>query len=199
MDTGGPSTHNSAISQAALSAPADTAPRERIQPDPLDRSEDGHDAPIHLPALQTTEQFINMLRVAVLEDSGMCPEDIGSLRNPGKEPELADPSPLLRSIRHFVNNASASRDHYDTTREIELLNNPESEFLSFDQVKRRIRWLSGVVPIEHDMCVRSCVAYTGPYGELESCPRCSSPRYIPGTTKAQKRFSTIPIGPVIQA
>ncbi|KAI9437307.1 hypothetical protein H4582DRAFT_1778622, partial [Lactarius indigo] len=156
-----------------------------------------------LPDLQTTEQFIEMLHVVVLKDSGMCPEDIGSLRNPAQEPELANPSLLLRSIRHFVNNASASRDHYDTTREIELLNNPESKFLSFDQVKRRIWWLSGsyryIIPIEHDMCMRSCVAYTGPYGELESCPRCSSPRYISGTTKAQKQFSTIPIGPVIQA
>ncbi len=200
MDIGGSSTCDSVgTSQAALGAPGNTAPQERIQPDPLDRSEDGDGTPIHLPDLQTTQQFIDMLRVAVLEDSGMCPEDIENIRNPGHQPELADPSPLLRSIRHFINNASASRDHYDTTREIELLNNPADEFLSFDQVKRRVRWLSGVVPLQHDMCIRSCVAYTGPYGELDSCPRCGSPRYILGTTTPQKQFSTIPIGPVVQA
>ncbi|KAH8980909.1 hypothetical protein EDB83DRAFT_2189619, partial [Lactarius deliciosus] len=151
-----------------------------------------------LPDLQTTQQFVDMLRVAVLEDSGMCPQDINNLRNPGQEPELADPSPLLRSIRHFVNNSSASRDHYDTIQEIKLLDNPERKFLSFDQVKRCIRWLLGIVPLEHNMCMRSCVAYTGSYSELDSCPRCSSPHYVPGTTKAQKRFSTIPVGPVIQ-
>ncbi|KAI9454258.1 hypothetical protein BJY52DRAFT_1122937, partial [Lactarius psammicola] len=59
--------------------------------------------------------------------------------------------------------------------------------------------LSGIVFLEHNMCMWSCVAYTGPYGKLNSCPCCSSPWYIPGTTKAQKWFSTIPIGPVIQA
>ena len=52
------------------------------------------------------------------------------------------------------------------------------------------------------MCPKSCIAYTGPYGELDSCPRCGTPRYIAGDTvnnKAQRRFSTVPIGPVIQA
>ena len=174
-----------------------------IQPDPLfERPEDvdeGDNPVIHIPNLQTTQHFIDSLRVAKLEHSGMCREDIEILRNPVEESELVDPSPLLRSIRHFTNNTGASREHYDTTREIELLDNPASEFLSFDQVKRRVHCLSGIVPLEHDMCARSCVAYTGPHAELGSCPRCSSPRHIPGTTKAHKRFSTIPIGPVIQA
>ncbi|KAF8272293.1 hypothetical protein EI94DRAFT_1555136, partial [Lactarius quietus] len=61
--------------------------------------------------------------------------------------------------------------------------------------------LSGVISIEHNMCPESCVAYTGwPYNELEICPHCSTPWYVSGKTKkAQKCFSTIPIGPVIQA
>ena len=50
------------------------------------------------------------------------------------------------------------------------------------------------------MCTNSCVAYTGPYLDLEKCPRCSEPRYIlGGTAQSQKRFTTIPIGLVIQA
>jgi hypothetical protein len=103
-------------------------------------------------------------------------------------------------VRHFINNDLCSRDHYETARQIELLHNPSDPLLSFDQVKRRVGWLSGVVPMEYDMCPKSCAAFTGPYSDLEACPRCSEPRYVPGsTTKAQKRFSTIPIGPVIQA
>ena len=77
--------------------------------------------------------------------------------------------------------------------------NSDNATLSFDQVKRRIRWLSGVVPLEHDMCTNLCVAYTGPYSDLESCPRCSEPCYVPRSTKPQKQFSTIPIGLVVQA
>ncbi|KAH8978595.1 hypothetical protein EDB86DRAFT_2757020, partial [Lactarius hatsudake] len=152
-----------------------------------------------LPDLQTTQHFIDALRTAVLEDTGMELDDIEQLRSPEPEHVLEDPSPLLRSLRHFINNSSASRDHYDTMRRIELLNNPDGAFLSYDQVKWRLRWLSGVVPIKHDMCPNSCIAYTGPYGLLESCPHCGTSWYIPGTRKSRKCFSTIPIGPVIQA
>ena len=130
----------------------------------------------------------------------MDTDDILNLRNPEPGYDLVEPSSLLRSIRHFINNTGTSRDHYNTLREIEHQHNPQDTILSFDQAKRRVRWLSGVVPIEHDMCPESCIAYTGPYGELEICPRCSTPRYIAGDNKKpQKRFSTIPVGPVIQA
>lgn len=49
------------------------------------------------------------------------------------------------------------------------------------------------------MCTNSCVAYTGPYVDLTTCPRCDQPRFFLNTTHPQKRFSTIPIGPVIQS
>ena len=84
-------------------------------------------------------------------------------------------------------------------RTIERLHRPEDQLLSFDQVKQHIHWLSGVVPVEHDICVNSCLAYTGPRETLDSCSHCGEPRYCPGTTKPQKRFTTIPMGPVIQA
>ena len=175
--------------------------RENISPEPLRRDGNDNDTGllIHLPDLQTTQKFVDLLRTASLEVTAMDSEDVFSLRNPEPGFDLLDPSPLLRSIRHFINNASASRTHYDGICEIEELHNPKDPLLSFDQVKRRVRWLSGVVPIEHDMCPNSCVAYTGPYDELGCCPRCTTPRHFPGTTRPQKRFSTIPIGPVIQA
>lgn len=90
-------------------------------------------------------------------------EDIECLRDPGPVIDLEDPSPLLRSLRHFINNAGSSQAHYDGIRKIELLNNPSDAFMSFDQVRRRLLWLSGVVPLEHDMCPNTCVVYTGPY------------------------------------
>ena len=183
------------------SATTEAGQRELIQPDPLVQEGDDEvsSSIIHLPDLQTTQQFVDALGLASLETSGMQEEDIDGLRDPGPVLDLKDPSPLLRSLRHFINNASSSRAHYSAIREIELLNNPDDDFLSYDKVKRRIRWLSGVVPLEHDMCPSSCQAYTGPYSELEVCPRCSTTRYFPGTTTPRKRFTTVPIGPVIQA
>lgn len=57
------------------------------------------------------------------------------------------------------------------------------------------------------MCRNSCLAYTGPFKDLETCPECSEPRWDPiqlkhsrgKIKKAQQVFHTIPIGPVIQA
>jgi hypothetical protein len=49
------------------------------------------------------------------------------------------------------------------------------------------------------MCPDSCIAYTGPYSELDKCPQCQTPWYHPDSLKPQKWFLTIPIGPVIQS
>src|SRR6266702_4656476 len=176
-----------------------TSHQDQDQPEPTEGAGGDPSTRIHLPDLRTTQGFIDTLQNAALTDSGMEEDDIYNMRDPGPIEDFLDPSPLLRSVRHFINNASASRGHYENTRMIELLNNPGDPFLSFDQVKRRVRWLSGVVPIEHDMCLNTCIAYTGPYRELDACPYCSTSRYIPGSKKAQRRFSTIPIGPVVQA
>jgi hypothetical protein len=178
----------------------DNGLRERIQPDLVERNDnDNETSIIHLPDLQTTQRFIDSLHTAVLDGTGMDPEDLENLCNPGPALDLLDPSPLLCSIRHFINNANASRDHYNNTRAIELLNNPDNEFLSFDQVKRHIQHMSGVVSIEHDLCPESCIAYTGPYEDLDKCPRCYTTWYRPGSQKPWKRFTTVPIGPVLQA
>ena len=176
----------------------DAGAGEEIIPDPLRRENEDTDLAVNLLDLQTSQKFLDRLRTASLEDTAMDPEDISTLRNHEAGSGLLDPSPLLRSIQHFVNDASASRYHYDGIRDIERHHNPNDPMLSFDQVKLRVRWLSGVVPIEHEMCPNSCVAYTGPYDELDRCPHCTTPRYFPETGKPQKRFLTIPIGPVIQ-
>lgn len=65
----------------------------------------------------------------------------------------------------------------------------------------------GITSIAQDMCPNSCIAYTGPYKSLESCPECSVSRWdviklkeSKGKTKSPSQvFHTIPIGPVIQA
>lgn len=57
------------------------------------------------------------------------------------------------------------------------------------------------------MCIDSCIAFVGPYAELDECPMCQKPRYDPiklrlsgGRVKqAQQVFHTFPIGPQLQA
>jgi len=57
------------------------------------------------------------------------------------------------------------------------------------------------------MCVKSCIAYTGPFVDLNACPLCSEPRYdqfcLESSSGLEKvpcqEFHTIPIGPQLQA
>ena len=67
--------------------------------------------------------------------------------------------------------------------------------------------LSKIEPIVNDMCVESCIAFTGPFSKLESCPKCSEPKYdqfcLEASLGAEKiprqEFHTILLGPQIQA
>ena len=178
-----------------------SGPHVSFEPDPLkqDPTDEDPSTTIHLPNLQTTQDFVDALRSASLEKSGMQLEDIDCLRDPGPVLDIKDLLPLLRSLRHLINNAGSSWAHYEGICSIELLNNPSDAFMSFDQARHRLLWLSGVVPLEHDMCPNTCVAYTGPYEELITCSHCPLSRYFPNSTTPQKHFTTVPIRPVIQA
>ncbi|KAL6301085.1 hypothetical protein BKA93DRAFT_819140 [Sparassis latifolia] len=100
------------------------------------------------------------------------------------------------------------QETYNAVREAILQRYPEDTILSYDQMKRRITELTGIVPIVHDMCINTCIAYTGPdFTDLDSCPMCSQPCYDQVKLRAsggkqrisRKVFHTFPIGPQIQA
>ena len=46
---------------------------------------------------------------------------------------------------------------------------PDSRVLTYHRVKRLITHLTGIVPIIRDMCINSCVGYTGPFAALTCC------------------------------
>ncbi|KAF8238500.1 hypothetical protein L208DRAFT_1169395, partial [Tricholoma matsutake] len=77
---------------------------------------------------------------------------------------------------------------------------PDSPLHSYWVVKSRLEKISGITQIETDMCQNSCIAFTGPFANLEQCPKCSEARYNdkkPGKVP-YKRFYTIPLGPQLQ-
>jgi len=84
---------------------------------------------------------------------------------------------------------------------------PDLTPLSFYQVQRRARDLSGIITWEHHMCFNSCVGFTGPFAALETCPECGQPRYdqqeldeSDGERKVPRKvFTTFPVGPQLQA
>jgi hypothetical protein len=153
--------------------------------------------------------FIKLLRNASLDDAGMQmdEEDLERLQNPPRYEISLESEPDLRlALDLFLANYTSSVDAYNQNRKAMLRRHPEDDIYTYDQAKRLVRHLSGIVPLAHDMCINTCIAYTGPFSDLEMCPYCNTPRYDPvvlgkGSEKktAQRVFHTMPIGPQLQA
>jgi hypothetical protein len=143
---------------------------------------------------------IQTLKNATLEESGMAPEDIDQLRDPESAHGALDllDTHLVKALRHFNFSSDTSRNHYETIRKVNMAAYPGNKFLSFDQAKRTLKEIAGVVHIRHDMCPSSCAAFTGTYSSLDACPYCNAPRYD-ANGRPRRQFTTIPIGPVLQA
>jgi len=77
----------------------------------------------------------------------------------------------------------------------------------YNQIRRRVAQLSGVIPLTFDMCINSCLAYTGPLSNLKACPECGENHYNAAQRAASggkklvpcQVFHTMPIGPQLQA
>ena len=96
---------------------------------------------------------------------------------------------------------------YEVNRKAFLRRLPEANIPSYYKIRRLVADLTGVESVMHHMCINSCVAYTGPFSDLEACPTCSEPRYDQFRLELSSRrdkiprqeFHTIPIGPQLQA
>jgi len=147
-------------------------------------------------------EFVKLVREATLDNCGMDEEDLERLRHP------EDPTDLLASLedpgfRHALDSflacsGTTADEQYTKQRTSYLRRHPESEMLSYDQIKRRVRKLTGIILLKTDMCVDSCVGFTGPFADLDRCPQCGEPRFD-DRGGSRKQFSTFLLGPQIQA
>src|ERR1700722_1568794 len=157
---------------------------------------------VHIEDLQISLAFVNALKTATLDDSGLPPGIIHQLRHPIEEP-LGEIHPDLRlGLDLFLCVSNASEDTYRTARLAFQRHSPHVEIPTYERIKSKLTELTGVSPITHHMCRNSCIAYTGPFAELADCPECGEPRYdplTPGKQRPRQTFSTMPLGPQLQA
>jgi hypothetical protein len=162
-----------------------------------------------LDSLKLTLSFITQIQNASLEDDGMrLDPDVHErlLHPPQEDIDLADPN-LRLALDLFLAVGNSSQETYHSVRKAILRRFPDEEVFTYDQIKRRVAQLSGIVPVIHDMCINTCVAYVGPYRDLEICPQCGEARYDPiklaassnKTKVTRQEFHTIPISPQLQA
>ena len=148
-----------------------------------------------------------MVREATL-DSQFSVEELAVLHDPQEHDSVPEDDRYLKhSIQNFIDLLGCAQDRYTAVRQNLHELDPDIPMLSYDQVKRRVRNLSGIATWEHHMCVDSCVGFTGPFADLESCPRCGKSRYDQkkleesgGILKVPRKvFTTFPVGPQLQA
>jgi hypothetical protein len=151
--------------------------------------------------------FTSELRNAQLDNSGLDSNTLSRLRNPPRKPlEITDPDIRL-SLDLYLALEHSSEKTYDSVRGAISRRYPSSSLLSFGQIQKLVSEMSGTTEIINDMCVNTCIAYTGPFKDLEACHKCSEPRFDQkvlsesgGQIKvARRKFNTIPLGPQLQA
>jgi hypothetical protein len=147
------------------------------------------------------------LQQATLGDptEGLACKGLKRLHNPlHGEPSASVNEDTWLAIDLYLGTPSEAM--YETVHVAILRHWPSTDLPSYYRAKCLVADLSGVESIVHDMCVNSCVAFTRPFLELESCPMCSEPRYDQFRIQMSDRkdrapcqeFHTIPIGPQIQ-
>ncbi|KAF7371937.1 hypothetical protein MVEN_00051600 [Mycena venus] len=123
--------------------------------------------------LKTALAFIAAVKKASLDNGDLDSDVVSRLRKPAtKPPDISDPADL-HLLRNFI-----------ATTHI---------------IKKKVAEWSGVVPILSHMCPNSCMAFTGPWSERDTCRFCGAARYDPITGRPQEFHTIAPLGPQLQA
>jgi hypothetical protein len=135
---------------------------------------------IVLDNLKIDQAYIDLLKNASLDDSALDADTLHRLRNPIEEVLDVDADPdLLLSIENFLSLTNASDKAYTDVRANIMRRFPDCAMLSHHLVKQKITELTGVISIVNDMCVNSCVAFTGPRVDADACSECGESRWDP--------------------
>ncbi len=156
----------------------------------------------HLEDLLTAINFIRALQSASHDDPH-CKMDrnaIKRMRNPPTVPVDIGSSPDIRlGLDLFLANMNSSVKAYNANRDAFVRRYPMNHVPSYEQMKRHVCDITGVNSVVHPMCKNSCLAFTGPFANLDFCPKCNEPKLCPYTKKPQQEFHTILLGPILQA
>ena len=152
-------------------------------------------------------EFIQRVKDATLA-SQFSPEELTELLEPQEHESTPPDDPNLKlSLLNYISFMGGSQDLYEAARQNTRRCFPDVDILSHYRVERQAQNLSGVITWEQHMCIKSCVGFTGPFADLESCPECGESRYDEKDLEdsdserklPRKVFTTFPAGPQLQA
>ncbi|EGN98321.1 hypothetical protein SERLA73DRAFT_123651 [Serpula lacrymans var. lacrymans S7.3] len=133
---------------------------------------------MQLEDLQNAIEFLSAIKDANLDDPNMPihPETLKRLRNPPQHPCVLEDAHKCFTLDLFLATTNASEQTYNDVCKAYACLHPEhaDKILSHYRMKHRMVELTGVDLLVHDMCINSCIAYTGPLACLEKCPKCDT-------------------------
>lgn len=212
-------------------ASASPSPRPRSA-SPRAHSPEQEDVPSRIESVRHVQELIKSLQLASLDNDNLSEEAVHALRHPDQRdpiPSLTTDSRLAydmylatcreadhvytdvaagiarASAQAAIDRASTSNDDSSGDDSSELPDPIFEPLPSLYNMRKQIETLTCVSAVEDDMCPKGCLAYVGPYAELDACPSCSEPRYFPsGGGRSRKRIprqrmTTVPLGPQIAA
>jgi hypothetical protein len=137
---------------------------------------------------------------------------LGDYRIPDEPPPLFNKAGLsnamIASLKHYVawKKSNGTMQAFNLHREV-LISVTGLEILSLYKVQKLAMQIADFCPTKVDMCPKSCIAYTGPYRDLDKCPFfiksqgantiCNEPRYRNGDTNKRKPRAQVQILPVM--
>ena len=75
---------------------------------------------------------------------------------------------------------------------------PGTSVQNLANTRSHVRSLSRFRPVEFACCINSCICYTGPYADLDECPKCTTSR-LDESGRARRTFSYMPLIPRLRA
>jgi len=150
-----------------------------------------------LESIKISLDFIQELKAASLDDGHLSPEVLSRLKNPPSDAIDLTAGEQF-SLELFFATHDSPQHVYTSVKKVIERQYPQSELLSLEKVKQLTVEITGVSPITDDMCINSCVAFTGPYKALSECPVCGACRFD-SQRRPRQVFTTIPVGPQLQA
>ena len=132
-------------------------------------------------------------------------EELADFLDPLEHSSTPEDDPdLMLSLQTFIGFLGSTQGDYERMRRYTHQRDPNIKMLSYYQVERRARQLSGIISWESHMCINSCVGFTGPFADLDHCPECAAPRYTQEEFEDDARiprqvFTTFPVGPQLQS
>ena len=94
---------------------------------------------------------------------------------------------------------NSSIESFNTNWDVILWWHPMDHVPFYEQMKHHINDITGVGSVVHPMCKNSCLVFTGPFTNLDWCPKCNKPKVCLNTKKPQQEFHTILLGLILQA